>query len=106
MRVGLTGQELGGCFSLTLGAITPRQAPVIQEELQQRQIIHAEVPAEEEIAPQPAVDVLDQRAGSDRSAGQGSNGCVNVIKPAARLFSDRPLLSPSPRIALVTGVRR
>src|SRR5262245_40044306 len=52
MRVRLTGQQLGRGLAHPLGTITPLQRPVIQEELQQRQVIFAQVPPEEEVTPQ------------------------------------------------------
>src|SRR3954464_6380776 len=48
MRVRPTGQQLGRCLSHALGTITTLQPPVVQEELQQRQVIRAQVPPEEE----------------------------------------------------------
>ena len=52
---------------------------VIQEELQQRQMIRTQVPAQAEIAAEPAVDVLHQRVGPDCLVGQCGDRCVNVL---------------------------
>jgi hypothetical protein len=44
--------------------LTPHETTVIQEELQQRQIVPAQMTTQKEIAPQPTVEVLDHAAGT------------------------------------------
>src|SRR5437867_527808 len=62
VRVGLARQQFGGTFPLPLGMLPAQEPPMVQEELHQRQGITAHVPPEEEITPQPAVEVLDDPA--------------------------------------------
>ena len=45
-------------------------AAVVEEELQQRQVVVAQVPAQEEVAAQAAVEVLDEGTGPDGAVAQ------------------------------------
>ena len=101
MRVRLPGQELGRCLSHALGTITSLQPPVVQEELQQRQVIRAQVSPEEEVTPKPAVEVLHQRTGPDRPFGQRGHRRLDLVEPTAKSLSDGRFLGPAPRVALV-----
>src|SRR4051812_966204 len=101
MRVRLTGQQFGRCLSHALGTIASLQPPVVQEELQQRQVIGAQVPPEEEVTPKPAVEVLHQRTGPNRPPGQRGHCRLDVVEPAAKSPSYDRFLSPAPRVVLV-----
>src|SRR5262249_38072964 len=61
MRVRLASQELRWRFPHTARAIASLQSSVVQVELQQGQIIRAQMATEEEVASQAAIEVLDQR---------------------------------------------
>ena len=43
---------------------------MVQEELQQRQVVLAQLPPQEEVAAQPAVEVLDPTAGPHNPIGE------------------------------------
>src|SRR4051794_33127239 len=101
MRVRPTGQQLGRCLAHALATITPLQLPVVQEELQQRQVIRAQVPPEEEVTPKPAVEVLHQRTGPDRALCQRSHCDLDLVEPTTESFADGRFLSPAPWVALV-----
>src|ERR1700674_1182723 len=100
MRVRLTGQQLGRCLSHALGTLTSLQPPVIQEELQQRQVIRAQVPPEEEVTPKPTVEVLHQRTGPDRALGQRGHCGLDLVEPTAKSLAYGCFLGPAPRGAL------
>ena len=82
MRVRLTGQQFGRRLSHPLGTITAFQPPVVQDELQQRQVIRAQVAPEEEIAPKPAVEVLQCDTKSSmwlcRGLGEADDTCCSA----------------------------
>ena len=62
MSVRLTRQQLGGTLADSTGVFTPQVPVVIQEELKQRQVVLAQLPPQQEVDAQPAVEVLDARA--------------------------------------------
>src|SRR5271166_4141307 len=49
-------------FPDSTGVFTAQVPAVVQEELQQRQVVLPQLPPQEEVGPQPAVEVLDQTA--------------------------------------------
>ena len=53
------GQKLSGTLADAFETIAPKEAPVVQEEPQQVQIRIANVPSQEEVVSQAAVEVLD-----------------------------------------------
>src|SRR5256885_1388615 len=101
MRVRPTGQQLGWCLPHALGTLASLQPPVVQEELQQRQVIRAQVPPEEEVTPKPAVEVLHQRTGPDRPLGQRDHRGLDLVEPTAKSLADGRFLGPAPWVALV-----
>ena len=56
--VCLPGESLGRGLPHAIGTITSLQTPVVQEELQQRQVVRAELSPQEEVAAEPAVEVF------------------------------------------------
>ena len=70
MSVRLTRQQLGGTFPDSTGVVTAQVPAVVQEELQQRQVVLPQLPPQEEVASQPAVEVLDQTAGPHNPIGE------------------------------------
>ena len=73
MSVRLTRQQLGGTFPDSTGVVTAQVPAVVQEELKQRQVVLPHLPPQEEVAAQPAVEVLDQTAGPRRNPCQLRN---------------------------------
>src|SRR5208337_1539199 len=62
----LIGPALERVFAspwLPCWVFTAQVPAVVQEELKQRQVVLAQLPPQEEVAAQPAVEVLDQTAG-------------------------------------------
>ncbi len=62
MRMALAGCQLPRALALALGMPAAQEAAVVQEEAQQIEIRTAEVAAQGEVAAQPRVEVLDERA--------------------------------------------
>ena len=62
MSVGIATEQFGWTFADSLRSITACVSVVVEEETQQIQIVIADVPSQEEVVPQAAVEVLDDRA--------------------------------------------
>src|ERR1700676_405642 len=78
------------CFIVSLVPSEPGEAAVVEEELEQGQVIVAQVPAEEEVPPQPTVQVLGQRTRPDRPPAEGLEFFgERVIVPAEALPEGR-----------------
>ena len=58
MSVRFTRQQLRRTLADSTGLFTAQVPAVIQEELKQRQVVLAQLPPQEEVAAQPAVEVL------------------------------------------------
>ena len=79
----LTRQQLGRTLADSTGVFTAQVPAVVQEELKQRQVVLAQLPPQEEVAAQPAVEVLDQTAGPHHPIGELLHlGTHAVITPA------------------------
>jgi len=65
----LTCQQLRGTFPDSTGVFTAQVPAVVQEELKQRQVVLPQLPPQEEVGSQPAVEVLDQTAGTHNLMG-------------------------------------
>ena len=89
MRVGLAGEKFGRAFASALGAFAPVEAAVVEEELEQGQVVGAEVAAEGEVVPQPAVEVLDEGTGPDGAVGEFTDGLVKVVETLLKLLAAR-----------------
>ncbi len=75
---------------------------MVQEELRQRQVVRAEVSPQEEVAAEPAVEVLHQRTSPDRPSGQLNHRSLDVVESTAKLLLEGRVLAPAPWVALVT----
>ena len=64
MRVGVAIEQFGRTFADSLRSITACISAVVEEETQQIQIVIADVPPQEEVVPQAAIEVLYQRTGA------------------------------------------
>src|SRR5512135_2604609 len=65
------------------GVFTAQVPAVVQEELKQRQVVLPQLPPQEEVAAQPAVEVLDQTAGPHNPIGELLHvGTHAVITPS------------------------
>src|SRR5512135_3444116 len=83
VSVRLTRQQLRGALADPTGVFTAEVPAVVQEELQQRQVVLPQLPPQEEVAAQPAVEVLDQTAGPHHPIGELLHlGADSVITPA------------------------
>jgi hypothetical protein len=50
-------QQFRRALVCPLGMLTPQQAAMVQEKLQQRQVVRSQFPTQEKVATQAAVDV-------------------------------------------------
>src|ERR1019366_6524318 len=87
------GQQLGRAFAGSFGALASWETAVVQEELQQSQVVSAQMAPQEEVAPQAAVDILDQGTGPHRAPAHvlpGLGSAENSARPtdAARARRD------------------
>ncbi len=60
MRVAFSAEYLDRTLLHSLGVFATWEATVVEEELEQSQVIVAQMPTQEEIPTQPTVEVLDQ----------------------------------------------
>ena len=91
-------EKFGGTFADTFGAFAAVEAAVVEEELEQGQVVGAEVAAEGEVVPQPAVEVLDQGTGADGALGQCVDGLVEVVETLLELLAEFGLALPAARV--------
>ena len=83
MSVRPTRQQLRRTLADSTGIFTAQVPAVVQEELQQRQVVLSQLPPQEEVAAQPAVEVLDQTTGPHNPIGELLHvGAHSVITPA------------------------
>ena len=100
MRVRLAGEQFGGAFADTFGAFAAVEAAVVEEELEQGQVVGAELSAEGEVVPQPAVEVLDQGTGADGALGQFADGFVEVVETLLELLAEFGRALPAARVGV------
>ena len=100
MWVGLAGEEFGRALAGARGAFTPVQAAVVEEELEQGQVVGAEVAAKGEVVPQPTVDVLDEGTGPDGALGELLDGLVEVVETPAELLAEFGLALPAAGVSV------
>ena len=79
MSVRLTRQQLRRTLADSTGVVTAQVPAVVQEELKQRQVVLPQVPPQEEVAAQPAVEVLDQTAGPHNSTRARTSCCSQAL---------------------------
>src|ERR1019366_2313350 len=101
VRVRLAGQQLGRTFVNALETFATQKAAMVEEELQQVQIARADLPAQEKVASQPAVDVFDDRTGTHHLLAQSTHGLFDRVETTTQLFAQGRLFLPTPRLALV-----
>src|SRR3954469_2978889 len=82
VSVRLAGHQLSGAPLYPAGGFTAQVSAVVQEELEQRQVVATQLPSQEEVGPQSAVEVLDQAAGPHDPLGKPLHGGTDpVITP-------------------------
>ena len=95
MQVRLTTEQFGRAFADSLGSITACVPVMVQEETQQIQILIADVPPEEEVVPQAAIEVLHQRTGARYIGHRLDDGrfdpMVQLTKCVLELCSTLPI---------------
>src|SRR5712692_926073 len=76
---------------------------MVEKELQQHQVVGAELSAQEEVVTQSAVEVLDDRTGADDVLGQVAHGFLEGVEAVAELLAQRRFFWPTSRLAFVQG---
>ena len=101
VRVRLAGQQFGGTLVDALGAFATQETAMVEKELQQLQVARADFPTQEKVVAQPTVDVLDDRTGADDLLAQVTHGLLQRMETIPQALSQRRLLLPAERLALV-----
>ena len=95
MSVGAATEQFGRTFADSLRSITACISVVVEEETQQIQIVIADVPPQEEVVPQAAIEVLYQRTGAryvgDRLDYGSFDPIVQLTKCVPELCSTLPI---------------
>ena len=95
MSVGVAAEQFGRTFADSLRSITACVSVVVEEETQQIQIVIADVPPQEEVVPQAAIEVLYQRAGAGYVGHRLDYGSfdpmVSLAECVLELFSTLPI---------------
>src|SRR5437870_7690492 len=95
VRMLLAGQQLGRTLAHPLGMRTALKTTMVQKELQQRQVVGAQLATQKEVAAQTTVEVLGDAAGTHRLPRQlGHAHAHGVITPAQLTPQDRVPLPP------------
>ena len=104
--VGMTlaRQQLRRTFVHAFGMLAAQEAAMVEKELQQDQVLGAELSAQEEISAQATVDVLDDRTGANNAVSQVVHGSLKVVKLVAELLAQRRFFLPTERLVLVEGL--
>src|SRR5208283_2007724 len=69
VSVPISRPQLRRTLADSTGVLTAQVPAVVQEELKQRQVVLPQLPPQEEVASQPAVEVLDHAAGTHNLIG-------------------------------------
>ena len=83
MRVAVTTEQFGRTLANSLQSIAACISVVVEEETQEIQIVLADVPPQEEVIPQAAIEVLDQRTGARYVGHRLDYGGFNPMVPLA-----------------------
>jgi hypothetical protein len=90
----LTAEQFGWTLAHPLGPVTTGETPMVQVEPQQIQVSTADLTAQEEVAAQTAVEILDERTGPRGLGHCHQDGLMDRIPS---VFEDRlPLGRPLP----------
>jgi len=73
---------------------------MVEEELQQAEVISPQVATQEKVASEPAVEILDQRTGSNCRLAQLADCLADLPEPTAQFLTQSRFLSPTPTIAV------
>jgi hypothetical protein len=93
----LIGQEFGRALADPLGALAPQEMMVVEEELEQGQVIGPQMAAEEEVAAQPAVEVLKDGTDTDRLVDQFGDGHADHKEARTELLAQGGLAGANAR---------
>lgn len=104
MGVLLAVEKLGRTFVLAFGMLAARKAPMVEEELQQAQIVRAELATQEEVTAQAAIDVLDHRTGAHDLVGQILQRLTKAPEARAELAAQGGFLLPTPGLTWVQNL--
>lgn len=74
---------------------------MIEKELEQDQVVGADLSVQEQVVTHAAVDVLDDRTGADDAVGQIGDCLLEGIETVTELWTQRRFFLPTSRLAFV-----
>src|SRR3990170_1020901 len=95
--MALAAQQFRRALADPVGALAPQEAAVIEEEPQQVQVVVANLPTKEEVVPQAAVEVFDDRAGPGRIGHDRPNRFPQGVELTAQALAQGALALPMDR---------
>src|SRR5260370_35927843 len=101
----LPAQQFGRAFVDAFGMLAALEAAMVEKELQQGQVVWAQVSAQEEVAAQSAIDVLDDRTGAYDMVRHVTHGFAQVVEMVAEVLPQRRFLVPAQRVTAVAGLQ-
>src|SRR2546422_3508198 len=97
----LARQQFRRALIDALGVLTAQEARVVEEELRQVQVVWPQVPPQEEVVAQAAVEILAHGTGPDGAPGHRGYGLTQFVEAPAPLLSQGRLARPAARVAHV-----
>jgi len=88
-------QQFRGALTDSFRSLTPQEAAVIEEELEQGRTVRSQMATEEKIVAEPAVGVLAHRTGPGRTLYQFGDDRAYLEETAAQSLSPRGLARPA-----------
>ncbi len=101
VRVGFAVQQFAWALANAFGPVASKVSTVIEEKPQQVEIFVANMPAQEKVVPQAAVEVLYYRTSTRRFGHDLLNDPFKGIKPFPQFLSQLGFPLPVGRILLV-----
>src|SRR5260370_26977549 len=101
----LPAQQFGRAFVDAFGMVAALEAAMVEKELQQGQVVWAQVSAQEEVAAQSPIDVLDDRTGAYDMVRHVTHGFAQVVEMVAEFLPQRRFLLPAQRLTAVAGLQ-
>src|SRR5262245_29394125 len=96
-----TCQKLRRAFADPFAMLAAQEAAMIEEELKQGQIARSQVATEKEVAPQPAVEIFDNRTGTYRALGQTFDVLAHRVISGTQFLVQHGISLPALRQARV-----
>src|SRR4051794_30434116 len=96
--VTLPRQQLRRALPFTLRTLASQETTVIQKELQQGQVVRAQLPPREEIVPQTTIEVLHHAAGTHHQSRHRCHRLTYRVATPPQRLPQRRLTRPTPYV--------